>query len=140
MPADFNRPSTLEPEFFFVTRRLVMYSDLNAHGLLFGGQLMSWLDEGTAQTAMRLMGTDHIVTKKFGEIVFEHPGRLGDSLEIWARVEREGRTSLTLECRVFVRRFLQGVEDFQQICRSNVVYVALDAKGRPRPWNRPAGG
>ncbi|HVR76267.1 MAG TPA: hotdog domain-containing protein, partial [Planctomycetota bacterium] len=84
-------------------QRLVMYSDLNAAGRLFGGRLMGWIDEATAMTAMRITRTKRVVTKKFGEVVFEAPGLLGDLVEIWCRPEREGTTSLTLDAKVLVR-------------------------------------
>ncbi|MGH9363561.1 MAG: acyl-CoA thioesterase [Thermoanaerobaculia bacterium] len=128
-------PAQIERDYIFATRRLVMYSDLNAAGRLFGGQLMGWLDEATAQAAARIMGTKSLVTKKFGEVVFDHPGKLGDSVEIWCRVEREGTTSLTLDCRVLVRAV--APETLRQICHSTVVYVALDEQGRPVAW-RPS--
>ncbi len=126
-------PPDLEERFTFVSRKLVMYPDLNAHGRLFGGQLMSWLDEGVAQVAMNIMGTTNIVTKKFGEIVFQNPGRLGDSVEIWCLEESRGRSSLTLDCRVLVR----GCEQHERrvICHSTVVYVALNESGRPKQWS-----
>ena len=124
----------LERDFLFATRRLVMYQDLNAAGRLFGGQLMRWLDEATAQIAARIMGTHNLVTKKFGEVVFDHPGRLGDSVEIWCRVEKTGTTSLTLDARVLVREI--APENLTQICQANVVYVALDKSGRPVPWKQ----
>ena len=119
-------------------QRLVMYSDLNAAGRLFGGRLMAWIDEASAMTAMRIMSTKRIVTKKFGEVVFEAPGLLGDYVELWCRPIREGTTSIALDCRVLVRTIqAEGVE---QICRSTVVYVALDEQGRPTPWKKPQGG
>ena len=124
--------------FVLSAQRLVMYSDLNAAGRLFGGRLMAWIDEATAMAAMRLMGTKRIVTKKFGEVVFEAPGLLGDLIEIWCRPEREGTTSLTLDCRVLVRTI--DPDAARRICRSTVVYVALDAEGRPTPWRQRAGG
>jgi acyl-CoA thioesterase YciA len=113
-------------------QRLVIYSDLNAATRLFGGTLMAWMDEATVMTAMRIMKTKRIVTKKFGEVVFEAPGMLGDLVEIWCRSDHEGTTSLTLDCRVFVRSV--GSDEARQICRSTVVYVALDEEGRPKPW------
>lgn len=129
-------PERLEQDYIFVNRRLVMFSDLNAHGRLFGGQLISWLDEGTAQVAMRLMGSNNIVTKKFSEVVFQKPGHLGDSVEIWCRIEREGVTSLTLDCRVLIRRGTEAGERAEQICHCSVVYVALDENGRPTGWKQ----
>lgn len=127
-------------DYEFVSRKLVMYPDLNSHGRLFGGLLMSWIDEGLAQTAMRIMGTSNIVTKKFGEVVFTNPGRLGDSIEIWCRVTSEGRTSLSLECKVVARCLERSVGTTRgsgaerDICHSDVVYVALDESGRPKLW------
>jgi acyl-CoA thioesterase YciA len=129
--------AALERDYIFGSRRLVMYPDLNAAGRLFGGQLMGWLDEATAQVAARIMCTKNLVTKKFGEVVFDHPGMLGDSVEIWCRVAAEGTTSLTLECQVLVR----GLGDsLKQICHSSVVYVALDGAGRPVAWKKPKAG
>jgi len=123
--------------YLLAAQRLVMYSDLNAAGRLFGGRLMAWIDEATAMAAMRIMRTKRIVTKKFGEVVFDAPGLLGDYVEIWCRSEREGTTSLTLDCRVIVRTI--SPEATRQICSSKVVYVALDADGRPAPWKKPSG-
>jgi acyl-CoA hydrolase len=130
-------PKTLERDFLFASRQLVMYQDLNAAGRLFGGRLMGWVDEAVAQVAARIMGTKNLVTKKFGEVVFDYPGKLGDSVEIWCRVEKEGTTSLTIDARVLVR----GVapETLHQICHSNVVYVAIDDCGRPMEWKSRRG-
>jgi acyl-CoA hydrolase len=117
-------------------QRLVMYSDLNAAGRLFGGHLMAWIDEATAMTAMRITKTMRVVTKKFGEVVFEAPGLLGDLVEVWCRPEREGTTSLTLEAMVLVRTIPS--DETRVICRSSVVYVALDEDGKPWAWNEKA--
>lgn len=113
-------------------QKLVMYPDLNSAGRLFGGKLMSWIDEATAMTAMKVMCTKSLVTKKFGEVVFDAPGMLGDLVEIWCKPSVFGTTSLTLECRTVVRR--EGPHEAHQICSCTVVYVALDEQGRPRPW------
>lgn len=133
-------PSSPEPTapldgYVLAAQRLVMYSDLNAAGRLFGGRLMAWLDEATAMAAMRVMRTKRIVTKKFGEVVFDAPGLLGDLVEIWCRPEREGTTSLTLDCRAIVRTI--SPESTRQISSSKVVYVALDENGQPSAWNLP---
>lgn len=116
------------------TRKIVMYPHLNASGRLFGGLLMSWIDEALAMVAGGIMRTRSIATKKLSEVVFDAPGEVGDVVEIWCRTAREGNTSLTLGCVVVVYR-----EDFERlhICRCNVVYVALDpASGRPVPWHK----
>ena len=121
-------------EFLLATRRLVMFDDLNAAGRLFGGHLMAWVDEATAMVSMRHMNTKNIVTKKFGEFIFEAPGMVGDYVEIWCRPVREGNTSLTLDCRVLVRDVREN--SVRRICSSSVVFVALDDEGRPTPWTK----
>lgn len=115
-------------------RKLVMYPDLNFSGRLFGGQLMSWIDEALAMMAMARMGTKNIVTKKFGEIVFDAPGLLGDVVEIWCQSCQEGTTSLSMDCRVVVSRGEPA--RLEQISSSSVVYVALDDAGRPCSWRK----
>lgn len=121
------------PEGYILSaQHLVMYSDLNATGRLFGGRLLAWIDEAAAMTAVRVMRVQRVVTKKFGEVVFEAPGLLGDFVEIWCHPQKEGRTSLTLDCRVLVRTIQP--EAVKAICRSTIVYVALDDEGKPIPW------
>jgi len=118
----------------FAGRKIVMYPDLNFSGRLFGGQLMSWIDEAMAMMAMKLMGTKNIVTKKFGEIVFDAPGLLGDVVEIWCRPCEEGTTSFSMDCRVVVSRGEPA--KLEQISSSSVVYVAIDDQGRPCSWRK----
>ncbi len=118
--------------FCLATRKIVMYTDLNSARRLFGGRLLSWIDEAAAMAAMKMMRTQNLVTKKLSEVVFDAPALPGDLVEIWSKPGREGRTSLTLDCRVVVR----GVESdsVRQICSCALVYVAIDEAGRPRPW------
>ena len=126
-----SRKSLQDQGYTLATRQIVMYPDLNAAGRLFGGQMLSWMDEATALVAMDVMRVKRVVTKKFGEVVFDGPGMLGDIVEIWCKPTREGRSSLTLGCEVV------GVRESRDpvpICHSTVVYVALDAEGRPTPW------
>jgi len=126
----FREPPDLQG-YTLATRKTVMYPDLNAAGRLFGGQLMSWIDESSAMVAARVMRAKRVVTKKVGELVFDAPGMLGDIVEVWCRPLREGRTSLALECRVLVYR--SSLEPIP-ICRCEIVYVNLDESGRPAPW------
>ena len=116
------------------TQKIVMYTDLNSARRLFGGRMLSWIDEAAAMTAMSSMGTRSLVTKKLSEVIFDAPAMLGDLVEIWSRPAKQGRTSLTLDCRVVVRAIESG--SVKQICSCNIVFVSIDEDGRPRPWRR----
>jgi acyl-CoA hydrolase len=123
------------------SQTIVMYPHLSRFDRLFGGHLLAWIDEGCAMTAMKLMGTHRIVTKKMSEVIFEAPGMLGDIIEIWTKPTANGRTSLTMSCQAVVCR--DGVASRGVICRCEIVFVALDEQGRPTPWGakgRPSGG
>lgn len=120
-----------------VYRKLVMYEDLNAAGTIFGGTLVSWMDEASAIFAGETMHTRRIVTKKISELLFQEPANLGDLLEIWCRTSKEGTSSLTVEVLV-MRRSAKNDEEVAmhtgEVCRSEFVFVAIDKHGRPKPW------
>lgn len=121
-------------------RRIVMYEDLNAAGGIFGGQLVSWIDEGTAIYASCQMNARRVVTKKISELIFQQPGRLGDMLEIWCKVKKPGKTSLTIDTIVTRRTFADDSSTKQkadqgEICRCELVFVCVDKNGKPKVWN-----
>ena len=126
-----NKPEGLKG-YQLAGRKIVMYPDLNFTGRLFGGQLMSWIDEVLAAAAMNLMGTKNIVTKKFGEIVFDAPGLLGDVVEIWYRPVKDGGTSLSMDCRVVVGR---GEPSMPEQISSSPVVSKSSQPSPSRSWN-----
>lgn len=135
-PADFVEPHIRGYERAY--RKLVMYGDLNAAGTIFGGTLVSWMDEASAIFAGEKMRTRRIVTKKISELIFNEPANLGDLLEIWCKPTREGNTSLTISV-IAIRRSTKNDDDDElmraaEICASEFVFVAVDQTGRPRPW------
>jgi acyl-CoA thioesterase YciA len=131
-------------------RRIVMYEDLNSAGTIFGGKLVAWIDEGTAIYASCQMNARRIVTVKISELIFNQPAKLGDMLEIWCKVTRRGRTSITIQTLVTRRSFADDpaapksiINDYvlkpeSEICRCELVFVCVDEKGRPRVWNPEA--
>ena len=115
-------------------RKMIMYPDLSITGRLYGGMLLSWIDEAMAMLAMDTMHTQRIVTKKISEVNFKSPALLGDLLEIWGKETSRGRTSLTMEGKVLVKRDLDEGSKFADICEFSVVFVALDELGKPVAW------
>lgn len=144
-----NTGTELDPEklgFLRSYRRIVMYEDLNAAGTIFGGRLVSWIDEGSAIFAGCQMNAKRVVTKKISELIFNQPAKLGDMLEIWCKVTHAGKTSLTVNALVTRRVFIDetssnpSVTQYQskaetEICRCELVFVAVTEKGVPRIWN-----
>jgi acyl-CoA hydrolase len=123
---------TLEETHTLALQKLIFGAHLNAASCLFGGHLLSWIDEASAMFAMDKMQTRKILTKKISEVIFINPALLGDMIQFWCRVSKEGKSSLTIELTVKTK----NVDTRQQrdICSCEIVYVAVDDLGKPYPW------
>ena len=110
----------------FLSRRLVMPTDLNSRGTLFGGRLLSWIDEEASVFAAVESGADLVLTKFISEMDFQNPSTLGDVLEIGMEIVSTTRVSITLKCQV---RDLRSQRNIVKIDR--MVFIAIDKNGRP---------
>lgn len=112
----------------FRTRKWVKPEDLNAHGTLFGGTLLRWIDEEAAIYAVLQLGNPRVVTKLISEINFQSSAVQGDLLEMGLITTRFGRTSITMRAEVqnmITRVTILSIE--------KIVFVSLDELGRPVP-------
>lgn len=112
----------------FYTRKWVRPEDLNAHGTLFGGSLLRWIDDEAVVYAAIQLGNTHVVTKYISEIDFVSSARLGDIVEIGLVATRFGRTSVTM--RAEVRNVVTGSS---LLTIDRIVFVGLDDAGGPVP-------
>lgn len=110
----------------FLSRRLVMPSDLNSRGTLFGGRLMAWIDEEASVYAAVESRAELVATKFISEMDFQAPAFLGDVVEIGMEVTDTTRVSITLKCSV---RELRSKRHIVKIER--MVFIAIDKNGRP---------
>ena len=114
----------------FRSRRFIKYEDLNPRGTLFGGRLLSFIDEEAAIFTFCQLGTKNVVTKFISEINFLAPGKLGDVIELGMDVVEFGRTSITLTCEVRNKETKETIIKIDKI-----VFVNVDNDGKPTPHN-----
>ena len=113
----------------FYSRKWVKPENLNPHGSLFGGQLLSWIDEEAVIYAMCQLGRNrHLVTKFMSEINFVSSAHQGDIIEMGVEVIACGRTSVTLRAEVRNKLTKQTI-----ISIDRIVFVNLDDNGAPLP-------
>jgi acyl-CoA hydrolase len=115
-----------EGDVTFRSRRWVRPEDLNAHGTLFGGSLLRWIDEEAAIYAILQLGNPRAVTKYMSEIDFVSSAHQGDLIELGIRATSFGRTSLTMRAEVrnmVTRARILAIE--------KIVFVSVDADGTP---------
>lgn len=119
----------------FYSRKWVKPEDLNPNGSLFGGRLLSWIDEEAAIFAMCQLGSDrHLVTKFISEIDFVSSARQGDIIEVGMDVLSFGTSSVVL--RAVVRN---KITKTVIIAIDRMVFVNLDDNGKPLPHGRKGG-
>ncbi|MDZ7771173.1 MAG: hotdog domain-containing protein [Balneolaceae bacterium] len=112
----------------FYSRKLIKPQDLNAHGTLFGGSVLSWIDEESAIFVSCQLGRGNLVTKFMSEIDFVSSAELGDIIEIGMETVSFGTSSITVRCVV---RNKFSKETIIRI--DKIVFVHLDEEGRPAP-------
>ena len=114
-------------------RVVTMPKDTNARGTIFGGVILSYIDQAAAIEAQR-KSNKRFVTKAMNAVEFVAPVHLGDVVSFYARIVRLGRPSVTIRIEVEAERLS---EDQQKHCvkvtEAEVVCVAVDAEGRPTP-------
>lgn len=113
-----------------------MAAQTNYLGDVFGGWVMSQVDIGGSIPAVELCGCK-VVTVAVNHFVFHKPVQQGDMVNVYAWVEKIGNTSITVVSEVFIERpFPQ--REVLKVADAEIVYVAVDDRGRPSPVTHPA--
>ncbi len=115
-------------------RTVTLPRDTNAYGTIFGGYILSLIDQAGA-IACHAVGAGTLVTVAMREVEFKSPVRVGDLVTCYARVLRVGRTSITATVRVeAVAPAAPGLRGrAREVTEAEVVYVQVGDDGRPCP-------
>jgi acyl-CoA thioesterase YciA len=114
-----------------VMRTMPMPADANSNGDIFGGWIMAQVDIAGAVLPARI-AKGRIATVAVNQFVFKQPVSMGDLLSFYARVERIGNTSVTVNVEVYAERNPADLH-VVKVTEANLTYVAIDMNGRPRP-------
>lgn len=114
-----------------ISQRLCMEKDLGVHGNLFGGIMLSWLDEAAATMAYEVCRSPSMVTLKIEEVLFGKPVKIGFHLKIYGEVFRMGTTSITLNIEARKHNVYNGEETV--VCSTNFTFVKIDEQGDAIP-------
>ena len=107
--------------------------DTNAHGTIFGGVILSYIDLAGGIECRR-QSPKKFVTKAMHEVVFVAPVHLGDLVTLYTRTMRLGTTSIAVDVEVEVERLgLGGTREVVRVTEAEVIYVAVGEDGKPIP-------
>jgi acyl-CoA thioesterase YciA len=109
-------------------RVVLLPKDTNNHGTIFGGIILSYIDQAGAVEAAK--NTPHkIVTVAMKEVVFHQPVMVGEVVSFYSSITRIGRTSISVHVDVEVARGGEQV----QVTEADLTFVAVGDDGRPIP-------
>src|SRR6476620_4127385 len=124
-------PVTKSPqESSVIMTEIVLPSDTNALGTIFGGKVMSWIDIAGAIAAGR-HARHVVVTASIDALHFLAPVKLGHVVHIKARVNFASRTSMEVGVRVDSENPISG--ETTHTSTAYATFVAIDDHGRPTP-------
>lgn len=112
-------------------RVVSMPRDTNPNGTIFGGVIMSYVDQAAMVAALRHA---HCVwvTASMERVDFIAPVFLGDIIELYAHTSRVGTKSVTICVQVDARRHNTG--EPIRVTTATVTMVSLDRAGRSVPF------
>lgn len=114
-------------------RVMMMPRDTNAHGTIFGGVILSYLDQAGALEARKL-GCSRVVTVAMDRVEFKQPVYVGDLLSFYCEVIQKGRTSVRIRVYVDAERFEPPCQT-EHVTSAELVYVAIDDQRKPTPFD-----
>ena len=124
--------TNLPSERFLAVKVVMMPRDTNPVGTIFGGVLLSYIDQAGVVGAHDLIRDRQwpaptLVTVAMNAVEFHQPVFVGDVVSFWTRVVRIGRTSIAVHVTVETDRTGQTI----RLTEAEVVYVAVDDERHP---------
>ncbi len=109
-------------------RLTMMPRDTNAHGTVFGGTILSYIDVAGGVESIRHTKHNRFVTVAMKEVIFHEPVYIGDLVSFYARTIKVGNTSITIHVDVEAERFgTPGI--VVKVTEAEVIFVAIDESG-----------
>lgn len=113
-----------------IIRALMMPKDTNHHGTIFGGIILSLIDQASGVVAAR-RARGGVVTLKMDEVIFRNPVFVGDLVSVHAAVKSVGRTSMHIQAEVYSWR--HDSDEPVHVTSAQLVFVAVGPDYRPVP-------
>jgi len=107
---------------------IIRPSHISGNNRLFGGQLLSWIDEVSAVTARR-HSEHNVITAAIDNLQFKSPVYIDNILVLIGRITYVGTTSMEVRVDTYVEDHLTGMR--RVVNRAYLVMVALDENGNP---------
>jgi acyl-CoA thioesterase YciA len=112
-----------------ISTKICKTSDIGINNNLFGGTMLSWLDEAGGAMASFVCCTPQMITLKIDEVLFKKPVKVNEHIRIYGMVQKVGHTSIALY--IEARRFNFTRHDEETVCSTRAIFVRIDQNGEP---------
>jgi acyl-CoA thioesterase YciA len=103
--------------------------DIGVHSNMFGGHIMSLIDDAAAAYTCQICDTLRVVTIKIDELIFKKPIKAGNIVKVYGEVKEFGNTSVTLYVEVRKHNVYTGKQEV--VTHTNIKFVRIDDEGNP---------
>jgi acyl-CoA thioesterase YciA len=114
-----------------ISTKICKTSDIGVNDNLFGGTMLSWLDEAGGTMAALICCTPNMITLKVDEVLFKEPVKVKDNVRIYGKVVRIGTTSISLQLEARRFNFVKHREEL--VVSTKATYVKVDENGKSLP-------
>lgn len=118
-------------EMELITTYICKKGDIGVHDNMFGGSILSLIDDASAAYASQICDTPRVVTIKIDELVFKKAVKVNALLKIYGKVIEFGNTSVSLY--IEVRKHNVRTGDQEIVTQTNIKFVRIDEDGNPIP-------
>jgi len=119
-----------QPRGELTVRLIAMPRDTNANGDIFGGWVLSQMDQAGGIAAVEA-AQGRVVTVAVDAMHFIRPVKVGDVLCVYTAIDKVGRTSMKVHVEAWARRFRTHFRE--KVTVATFTFVAIDEQGKPRP-------
>lgn len=114
-----------------ITTYICKKGDIGVHDNMFGGTILSLIDDAAASYTAQICDTQRIVTLKIDELIFKKPVKVGSILKVYGDVIEFGNTSITVEIDVRKHNVYTGAQE--TVTHTKMKFVRIDDDGKPLP-------
>jgi acyl-CoA thioesterase YciA len=114
-----------------ITTYICKKGDIGVHDNMFGGTIMSLIDDAAASYTAQICDTQRVVTLKIDELIFKKPVKIGSILKLYGEVVLFGTTSVTIYVEVRKHNVYTGAQE--TVTHTKIIFVRIDDEGKPLP-------